>query len=337
MAQETEQYQQQYEEALAEQQSITETAQQVQSATRASGGSIAEVLANRWQAGDSGPSASWNQDRFNQFVDNMRDKGYFGSGPSAQNLAQNTKVQFAQRLDDTRQQLHKMGYHRTMTPEQLDAISNWVAYQDTAMPTARASSKYSSLKLDMAKDYLGLSSDTSAITRANQQIDDLSGGIGHPDSHPVQDILDTKGEGGLFDAASQAYNDKLVNTPTPSAMHNKGVSMAKQRAKGGKTEAKKHFDNSKVGEKAKRKIDIRQNAIDDNGFINTAQRTDNVFNSLKAMSASTNASDLREAATKLLTDELDPEKQDPLGVPNATVHGIMATDALNNLTRNRGG
>ncbi len=337
MAQETEQYQQQYEEALAEQQSITETAQQVQSATRASGGSIAEVLANRWQAGDSGPSASWNQDRFNQFVDNMRDKGYFGSGPSAQNLAQNTKVQFAQRLDDTRQQLHKMGYHRTMTPEQLDAISNWVAYQDTAMPTARASSKYSSLKLDMAKDYLGLSSDTSAITRANQQIDDLSGGIGHPDSHPVQDILDTKGEGGLFDAASQAYDDKLVTTPTPSAMHNKGVSMAKQRAKGGKTEAKKHFDNSKVGKTAKSKIRIRQEAIDDNGFINTAQRTDNVFNRLDAMSASTNASDLREAATKLLTDELDPEKQDPLGVPNATVHGIMATDALNNLTRNRGG
>jgi len=82
---------------------------------------------------------------------------------------------------------------------------------------------------------------------------------------------------------------------------------------------------------------IRQEAIDDNGFINTAQRTDNAFERLDAMSKSTDVSDLREAAIQLLTDEKDPEQQDPLGTPNATVHEIMATDAKNNLTRNRGG
>ena len=68
-----------------------------------------------------------------------------------------------------------------------------------------------------------------------------------------------------------------------------------------------------------------------------AQRTDNAFERLDAISKSTDVSDLREAATKLKTDERDPEQQDPLGVPNATVHETMATDAQANLTRNRGG
>lgn len=336
MAGETEQYQKQYENALAEQNSIAETAEQLQNITRTTGGQVAPVYFSRLQSGASIPR-QWNQDRFNQFVDNMRDKGYFGTGPEAQNVAQETKARFAQRLNDIHGQLREMGYHHTMTNDQLESVANWMAYRDTAMPSSRAQSEYANLQMDMAKDYLGVSPDTSAVEQASHNIDEMSRRVGHPSPGGLQNIMDTEGQSGLFNAATEAYSKTRDNAPSPSAMYNDGADMAKRLADAGQKTAKAHFSNSEVGKKAQVKLDIRQEAIDDNGFINTAQRVDNAFERLDAMSKSTDFSDLREAATKLQTDELDPEQQDPLGTPNAVVHGIMANDAKNNLTRNRGG